>query len=120
MKKFLIVFILIAFVTVSCVGPNKVGWTRKGGDFSRSKFEEDREVCILIIDHHLPSEVFGQALEECLAWQGYRYEPARASSRQALKKEKKGEWKKTDFSQDQFAKDLKNANKLSRMIWSIR
>ena len=48
----------------------------------------------------------GQALEECLAWQGYKYEPVGSvSSKQALKKEKKGEWEKPDFSQVQFEKD---------------
>ena len=104
MKRFLISFILIAFVTVSCAGPGKVGWTRGGSDFPQDKFEEDRNRCVQVIDQDLQSEAFGQALEECLAWQGYKYEPVGSvSSKQVQKKE--GRWRKTDFSSTEFEKD---------------
>ncbi len=65
MKRFLILSILIVFVTVSCAGPNKVGkvgWRKP--DFSQYKFEIDRKECIDSIDKSLNSEVFGKALEE--------------------------------------------------------
>ena len=104
MKRFLISFTLIAFVTVSCAGPNKVGWTRRGSDFRQDKFEEDRKWCIQIIDQDLHSEAFGQALDECLAWEGYKYEPVGSVSSKQVQK-KKGEWEKPDFSQVQFEKD---------------
>ena len=104
MKRFLILFTLIAFVTVSCAGPNKVRWTGRGSDFRQDKFEEDRKGCIQSIDQDLHSEAFGQALEECLAWQGYKYEPVGSVSSKQVQK-KKGEWEKPDFSQVQFEID---------------
>ena len=76
MKRFLILSISIVFLTVSCAGPNKVGWTRRGSDFRQDKFEEDRKWCIQIIDRDLHSEAFGQALDECLAKKGYEYRKA--------------------------------------------
>jgi hypothetical protein len=106
MKGFLISFTLIAFVTVSCAGSNKVGWTRRGNDFRQDKFEEDRKWCIQIIDPDLHSEAFGQALEECLGWQGYKYEsPGTGSSKQASKNGKTGEWGKPDLTPAQFEED---------------
>ncbi len=73
MKRLLILFILIASVVVSCGGPNKVGrWTKP--DFSQDKIEKDRKECIQSIDQNLDSEVFGIALEECLAGKGYTYQ----------------------------------------------
>ncbi len=41
MKRFLILSILIIFLTVSCAGPNKVkvGWTKP--DFRQDQFEND-------------------------------------------------------------------------------
>jgi len=106
MKRFLISFTLIVFSAVSCAGPNKVRWTRSGGDFRQDKFEEDRTACIQSIDPGLHSEAFGHALEECLAWKSYKYEPlGTGSSKQALKKGKMGEWGKPDFSPVQFEED---------------
>ena len=71
MKRFLILFVLIAFVTVSYAGPNKVGWTKP--DFRQDQFENDRKECFDSIDKDLFSEAFGKALEECLAKKDYKY-----------------------------------------------
>jgi len=74
MKRFLILFILIVFVTMSCAGPNKVkvGWTKP--DFLQDQFENDRKECIDSIDKNLNSDAFGKVLEECLGKKGYTYE----------------------------------------------
>jgi hypothetical protein len=71
MKRFLILFIVIVFVTVSCAGPTKVGWTKP--DFHQEAFEKDRGECKRSIDKNLVSEAFGKALEECLVGKGYKY-----------------------------------------------
>jgi hypothetical protein len=73
MKRFLIFFILTAFVTVSYAGPNRVGvgWTRS--DFRQEQFEKDRKEWIDSIDKNLNSDAFGKALEECLGTKGYYY-----------------------------------------------
>jgi hypothetical protein len=72
MKRFLILFVLIAFVTVSYAGPNKVGWTKP--DFRQDQFENDRKECNDSNDKNLVSDFFGKALEECLAQKGYKYQ----------------------------------------------
>jgi len=74
MKTFLILSILIVFVTVSSAGPNKVGWTKP--DFRQDQFENDRKECIDSIDKNLVSEAFGKALEECLAKKDYAFKKA--------------------------------------------
>ena len=74
MKTFLILSILIVFVTVSCAGPTKVGWTKP--DFRQDQFENDRKECIDSIDKNLVSEAFGKALEECLAKKDYAFKKA--------------------------------------------
>ena len=74
MKRFLIMSILIVFLTVSCAGPNKVGWTKP--DFRQDQFENDRKECIDSIDKNLNSEAFGKALEECLEKEGYEFKKA--------------------------------------------
>jgi len=66
--------ILIVFLTVSCAGPNKVGWTKP--DFRQDQFENDRKECIDSIDKNLNSEAFGKALEECLEKKGYEFKKA--------------------------------------------
>jgi len=71
MKRFLILSILIVFVTVSCAGPSKVGWAKP--DFRQDQFEKDRKECIDSIDKNLNSEAFGKALEECLAKKDYEF-----------------------------------------------
>lgn len=74
MKRFLILFSLVAFVTVSCAGPNKVksGWTKP--DFRHDQFESDRRECIDSIGKNLDSEALGKALEECLEEKDYTYQ----------------------------------------------
>jgi hypothetical protein len=74
MRRFLILFTLIAFVTVSCAGPRKVGWTRP--DFRQDQFENDRKECNDSIDKTLVSEAFGKALEECLGEKHYAFKTA--------------------------------------------
>ena len=74
MKRFLILSILIVFLTASCVGPNKVGWTKP--DFRQDQFENDRKECIDSIDKNLDSEAFGKALEECLEKKDYEFKKA--------------------------------------------
>ncbi len=71
MKRFLILYILIVFLTVSCAGPNKVVWTKP--DFRQDQFDNDRKECIDSIDINLNSEAFGKALEECLGKKGYEF-----------------------------------------------
>jgi len=74
MKRFLILFTLIVFLTVSCAGPNKAGWTKP--DFRQDQFENDRKECSDSIDKTLNSEAFGKALEECLEKEGYEFKKA--------------------------------------------
>ncbi len=73
MKRFLILSFLIVFLTVSCAGPNKVGWTK--ADFRQDQFENDRKECSDSIEN-LNSEAFGKALEECLEKKGYEFKKA--------------------------------------------
>ena len=106
MKRFLILFILVAFWVTSCAGPNKVRWTRPGNDPHQEEFEKDRAGCVESIDQSLDSEAFGQALEECLAWQGYKYESlGTGSSKEASKSGNPGEWGKPDVTPVQFDED---------------
>ena len=84
MKRFSILFILIVFVTVSCAGPNKVGWTKP--DFHQDEFEKDRKQCIQTLDERLDPAAFGKALEECLAKKRYKYETSPESSAENRKK----------------------------------
>ncbi len=106
MKRSLVLFIFIALWTVSCAGPNRARWARPGNDLRQEEFEKDRAGCVQSIDQSLDSEAFGQALEECLGWQGYRYEPpGTGSSKQASKNGKRGEWGKPDFTPAQFEED---------------
>lgn len=70
MKRFLILFIVIAFSVEGYAGSNK--WTKP--DFDPGNFETDREECIQSIDQNLVSEAFGKALEECLGEKGYEYQ----------------------------------------------
>jgi hypothetical protein len=72
MKRLLILFILISFVTVSCAGRQvKYRWTKP--DFiSQEQFEKDRQECIDSIDRDgLSSVDFQKAFDECFAKKGY-------------------------------------------------
>jgi hypothetical protein len=74
MKRFLVLFTLIAFSVVSCAGPNKVkvGWTKP--DFRQDEFERDRKDCFQTYDNSLDPDPFGWVVDECLAKKGYKYE----------------------------------------------
>ena len=72
MKRFLILSILIVFLTVSCAGPNKV--RHRIPDYLQNEFENDQKECSDSIDKNLNSDVFGKALEECLEKKGYIFE----------------------------------------------
>ncbi len=76
MTRFLVFFNLIAFVAVSCAGPNKVkaGWTKP--DFRQDQFENDRRECMNSIGKNLDSEDFGRALEEYLEKKDYEFKKA--------------------------------------------
>jgi hypothetical protein len=71
MKRFLILSILIVFLTVSCAGPNKVRY--RIPDYLQNEFENDQKECSDSIDKNLNSEDFGKALEECLGKKGYEF-----------------------------------------------
>jgi len=87
MKKFLILFILILFVTVSCAGPNKVGWTKP--HFRQDEFEKDRKECMQTLNKKSYSQTSG-VLADCLAWKGYEYTgPARVISQDQFEKDRK-------------------------------
>ena len=96
MKRFLIFFVLIAFVTGGCAGLNKVGWAKP--DFDPNEFNKDQEECIVSIDKDLPSQDFAKALKECLGKKNYKYYQAEAKNR-------KYQWTKPDFNQEAFEKD---------------
>jgi hypothetical protein len=72
MKRYLIFIILISFVTVSCAGPNKVGWTKP--DFRQDEFERDKKECIQTLDNTLDPEALEKRVEECLDKKGYYYQ----------------------------------------------
>ena len=71
MKRFLILFILILFVTVSCAGPNKVEWSKS--NFHQDEFEKDRKECIQTANKKSYSQTSG-VFDDCLALRGYKYE----------------------------------------------
>lgn len=77
MKRFLILFILIAFLTVSCAGSNKVGWTKR--DFRTDQFEKDRQECVQAFKNKSWSQTSG-VVDDCLARKGYQYQPPPESS----------------------------------------
>jgi hypothetical protein len=69
MKRFLILSILISFVTMSCANPGKVRWTKP--DFHEVQFEKDREDCIQAVKDDPEQKM---TVEECLAEKGYKSE----------------------------------------------
>ncbi len=79
-KNFLILSILIVFLTVSCAGPNKVGWTKPG--FRQDQFEKDREDCVQAIQDGLEQKL---TVEKCLAKKGYESEHQPASDKEKSK-----------------------------------
>jgi hypothetical protein len=81
MKRFLILFTLSAFLTVSCAGAKRIGWTKP--DFDPNEFSHDREECARSIDRSLVSEAFGRALEECLGKKGYEYRQSETETKES-------------------------------------
>jgi hypothetical protein len=94
MKRLLILFILILFVTVSCAGPNKAGWTKR--HFRQDEFEKDRKECMQTLNKNSYSQTSG-LLADCLAWKGYEYNGPNEVR-----------WTKPEFNQDQFERDRKD------------
>ena len=73
MKRFLILSLLIVFLTVSCAGPNKVGWTKwTKPDFRQDEFERDKNDCFRTYDNSPGSDPY-KVVDECLAKKGYEY-----------------------------------------------
>ncbi len=75
MKRFLILFSLIAFVTVSCAGPNKVGWTKRGKDFRQDEFEKDWKECMETANKEESYSQTSGVFDYCMAKKGYEYQP---------------------------------------------
>jgi hypothetical protein len=78
MKRFLILFILFVFVTVSCAGRKK--WTKP--DFDQDKFEKDREECLQAVKNDAQADL---TLEECLVKKGYEPESEPPSEKEKSK-----------------------------------
>jgi len=77
MKRFLILFTLIAFSAVSCAGSNKeVGLFTKP-DFSQDEYEKDRDDCFIqSIDQNQDSDDRWPAFVNCLEKKGYEFKKA--------------------------------------------
>ena len=75
MKRFLILFILIVFVTVGCAGQKK--WTKP--DFHQDEFVKDREECLQAVKNDPQAAL---TFEECLAKKGYESEPELSSDKE--------------------------------------
>ncbi len=96
---------MIVFVTVSCAGPNKVGWRKP--DVRQDQFDKDRKECIDSIDKNLNSEAFGKALEECTSKKAYQYQTIQnVVKRTGLSVYGRKRWVRV-MSQDEFNKDRK-------------
>jgi hypothetical protein len=103
MKRSLILFSLIVFVTVSCAGPTV--YRREEWVISLDKFEKDRKECIESIDKDPNLETYDKAFEECFEKKGYESKTSRNVGNQtALNVFAWARWMK---SQDQFEKDRK-------------
>ena len=98
MKRFLILFTLIAFVTVSCAGPNMVGLTRRGNDFRQDEFEKDRKECMETAKKEESYSQTSGVFDYCMFKKGYEYQTQFESSyvkKGAADKEDKGDEKNT-------------------------
>ena len=97
MKRFLILSILIVFLTVGCAGPNKVGKLKT--------LEKDWKECSESIDKNLNPGAFGKALDECLEKKGYEY----MSSKNIVSRTGPHVYFETSWmkSQDEYEKDRK-------------
>jgi hypothetical protein len=75
MKRFLILFTLIAFSVVSCAGPNREMRLFTKPDFNHDEYEKDRQECNdQSFDQNLDSDARWQAYLDCLAEKGYKYQ----------------------------------------------
>jgi hypothetical protein len=103
MKRFLILSILVVFLTVSCAGPTvyrQAEWV-----MSPEEFGKDWKECSESIDENLNPEAFGKAIEECLEKKGYDY----GTSQNAVRRSRPTVYGETALmkSQDEFEKDRK-------------
>ena len=73
MKRFLILFSLIAFVLVSCAGPNKVGLTRRGSDFRQNEFEKDCKECMETAKKEESYSQTSGVFDYCMFTKGYEF-----------------------------------------------
>jgi hypothetical protein len=75
MKRFLILFTLIAFSVVGCAGPSKVkvGWTKP--DFRQDQFEKDREECMETANKEESYSQTSGVFDYCMFKKGYEYQP---------------------------------------------
>jgi len=78
MERFLILSILIVFVTVSCAEQKK--WTKP--DFRQHEFDKDREECLQAVKNDPQTSL---TLEECLAKKGYESEPEPSADEEKAK-----------------------------------
>lgn len=75
MKRFLVLFSLIAFVTVSCAGANKEVKLFTKPDFSEDEYQKDWQECNdQSIEQNLDSDARWQAYVDCLVKKGYTYQ----------------------------------------------
>jgi hypothetical protein len=72
MKRFLILFTLIVFVTVSCAGQNKEVKVFTKLDFSENEYQKDWQECNnQSMEQNQDSDARWQAYVDCLAKRGY-------------------------------------------------
>jgi hypothetical protein len=96
----ILLFTLILFVTASCAGLNKPGWTKR--HFSQDEFEKDRKECMQTLNKNSYSQTSG-LLTDCLSRKGYEYTgPSEVR------------WTEPDFNRGQFEKDHKDCVQAAR------
>jgi hypothetical protein len=86
MKRFLILFTLIAFVTVSCAGPNKankVRWTKP--DFRQDEFEKDLKECMETANKEESYSRTSGVFDHCMFKKGYESESKTPSDKEKSK-----------------------------------
>jgi len=75
MKRFLILFSLIAFVTVSFAGPNKKVRAFTKPNFSQDEYDKDRDECFAqSIEQNQDSDA--RSIVNCLENKGYEFKKA--------------------------------------------
>ncbi len=96
MKTFLILFSLIAFMTVGCAGPNKVGLTRRGNDFRQDEFEKDCKECMETANREESYSQTSGVFDYCMFKKGYEYQPRAIKGYQCQPQSKSSYVKKRD------------------------